>query len=157
MWSDILMVAERGFLVRILAWGALSVLAGTALLGVLATRSRRSRLLSHFAFQCIGWGILEIAIGGVLLSRIAPRDLDRATRLDRLLWLNAGLDAGYVAAGAAAAVTAWLLTRRGHPDDSTARGTAVIGGGIGVVVQGAALLALDLHFLSVLERLVYHG
>ena len=157
MWSDSLLMAERGFLLRLLAWGALSVLAGTAILGMLAIRRRRSRLLSHFALQCVGWGMLELAIGAIALSRLAPRDLDAATRLDRLLWLNAGLDAGYVAAGAAAAVTAWTLSRPASAESATARGTAVVGGGIGIVVQGAALLVLDLHFLSVLERLVYHG
>ena len=156
MWSDSLLLAERGFLVRLLAWGAVSIVAGTALLGWLAIRSRRSRLLSHFAMQCVGWGLLELAMGATLLSRVAPRDLDAATRLDRLLWLNAGLDAGYVGVGAAAAVTAWMLSRRGGPDAS-APGTAVVGAGMGIVVQGAALLVLDLHFLSVLERLVYHG
>lgn len=156
MWSDTLLVAERGFLLRLLVWGAASVLAGTGLLGFLALRRRQSPLLSHFAMQSVGWGIVELAIGALALSRAAPRDLAGATRLDRVLWLNAGLDVGYALAGTLAAMVAWRLTRRLDDAGGRSAGIAVIGAGIGIVLQGAALLVLDLHFISVLERLVYH-
>ena len=70
------------------------------------------------------------------------RDYAAATRLDRMLWLNLGLDAGYIGIGATLAIAGWTLGRRAAP----------VGAGIGILVQGCALLALDLLLLSVTTR-----
>jgi hypothetical protein len=71
------------------------------------------------------------------------RDADGAARLDRLLWLNTGLDVGYVAVGLTLAIAGWSLGRR----------LGAVGAGLGVVVQGMALLALDVRFISILTRI----
>ena len=142
MWADTLLAAERALLLRLLAWGALSVLAGTAMLAWLRLRGRSSALLEHFARQMAGWGGLELAFVALSWRSLAPRDLSAATRLDRLLWLNAGLDIGYVLVGVSLAITGWRLGRR----------LGMVGAGIGVVVQGTALLLLDLLLASQISR-----
>ena len=147
MWSDTLLAAERAHLVRLLAWGAASVVAGTALLAVVLVARRGtpggSPLLTNFAVQCAAWGAIDLAIAGFAWRGLALRDAAGATKLDRLLWLNTGLDVGYVAVGVALAVVGWQLGRR----------LGLVGAGLGVVVQGLALLILDAHFIAVLDRL----
>jgi hypothetical protein len=142
MWADTLLAAERALLLRLLAWGALSVLAGTAILAGLRLRHRSSALLEQFAMQMAGWGTLELAFVALSWRALAQRDLSSATRLDRLLWLNAGLDIGYVLVGVSLAVTGWTLGRR----------LGAVGAGIGVIVQGTALLLLDLLLASQISR-----
>lgn len=142
MWADTLLTAERALLLRLLAWGALSILAGTGMLAWLRFRARSSALLEHFAVQMAAWGMVELAFVALSWRSLAPRDLPAATRLDRLLWLNAGLDVGYVLVGVTLAITGWRLGRR----------LGVVGAGIGVVVQGAALLLLDLILASQISR-----
>ncbi|HEX5580103.1 MAG TPA: hypothetical protein VFX39_00910, partial [Gemmatimonadaceae bacterium] len=65
------------------------------------------------------------------------RDLTGYTQLDRMLWLDVGLEVGYVGIGLTLLVTALALGRRLAP----------VGAGIGIVVQGLGLLVLDLYFL----------
>ena len=143
MWSDTLLAAELGHLHRLMLWGGASLAAGLALLLVVA-RAHRSPLLFHFALQTAAWGAVDLVIALSGIRGAAARDLAAATRLDRLLWLNVGLDAGYVAVGITIALCAWLLGRR----------LGGIGAGVGIVVQGLALLLLDARFLLVLARSV---
>ena len=142
MFADTLLQLERGHLVRLLVWGALSVLLGTALLGVLAATRRRSPLLHHFALQLAAWGAIDLALGAVAWRGLALRDLAGATHLDRLLWLNIGLDAGYVGVGVTLAVAGWALGRR----------LSLVGAGLGVIVQGLGLAVLDLYFAAQIAR-----
>ena len=88
MWADALQRAEGAHLLRVVAWGAASLLAGTALLAWLRASNRDSRLLHHFAIQSCAWGTVEVAMALELLAGLAPRDLASATRLDRVLWLT---------------------------------------------------------------------
>lgn len=146
MWSDTLLAAERAHLVRLLAWGAASVIAGTALLVLVAVRrgsAGGSPLLTNFAIQCAAWGAIDLLIAGFAWRGLALRDVTGATKLDRLLWLNGGLDVGYVGVGIALAIVGWQLGRR----------MGLVGAGLGVTVQGLALLVLDAHFISILNRL----
>ena len=147
MWSDSLLAAEREHLQRLVLWAIASVLVGTALLAWLAIRRERAPLLSHFAIQSVAWGAIDLAIAGWAWRGLKMRDLDGATALDRFLWLNVGLDVGYVGVGVTLAVTGWMLGRR----------LGLVGAGIGVVVQGLALLVLDAVFINTLRRLVHHG
>ena len=144
MWSDALLTAERSHLRLLTVWGAGSVIVGTLLLALLAVRSARSPLLSHFAMQTAAWGAIDLVLVLLAWRGLAGRDYESFTRLDRLLWLNAGLDAGYIAVGITIAVAAWTLGRR----------LGGVGAGIGIVVQGLALLFLDARFISVLNRLL---
>lgn len=142
MWADTLLDAERAHLMRLLIWSGASVLAGTALLAWLRAGAHRSDLLQHFAIQCIGWGLVDAVFAGVMLPRLAMRDVSGATRLDRVLWLNIGLDGGYILVGITLAVVGWKLSRH----------LKLVGAGIGVVVQGTALALLDLVLAAQISR-----
>lgn len=142
MWADTLMTAEGAHLLRLLAWGAASLLVGTVLLAWLRTSHRRSALLEQFAIQTAAWGAAEIALAAVARASLHARDLAGATRLDRLLWLNIGLDAGYMMLGLTLAIVGWRLARH----------LGYVGAGVAIVVQGGALMLLDLAFAAQISR-----
>lgn len=142
MWADTLLAAEGAHLLRILLWGAASLLVGTGLLAWLRLGARRSALLEQFAIQTAAWGTAEVALAALARASLAMRDLTAATRLDRLLWLNLGLDAGYVMLGLALAVVGWRLARH----------LGYVGAGIAIIVQGGALALLDLTFALQISR-----
>jgi len=144
MWSDTLLALERAHLLRLLAWSGTSMLVGTALYVVLTVRRTDSALLQHFAIQTCAWGLLNLGIAATGMARLAERDLASATRLDRILWLSVGLDLGLVLVGATLAASGWWLARR----------LGVVGAGIGVLVQGAGLLVLDLRFVAITARVL---
>lgn len=142
MWADTLLAAEGAHLLRLLLWGAASLLVGTGLLAWLRLGARRSALLEQFAIQTAAWGTAELALAGLARASLAMRDLTAATRLDRLLWLNLGLDAGYAMLGLALALVGWRLARH----------LGYVGAGIAIVVQGGALALLDLTFALQISR-----
>ena len=144
MFSDTLLLAERAHLTRILVWGAASVLAGSLVLALLVARRVGSPLLLHFAIQTAAWGAIDLLIAAVARRGLALRDVGGATRLDRFVWFNNGLDVGYVAVGLTLAIVGWTLGRR----------LGLVGAGIGIVVQGLALLVLDLRFSTALARIL---
>jgi len=142
VWSDTLLTAERQHLLRLLLWAALSIVAGTLVMVMLAARRARSPLLSHFAIQLVAWGIVFGTIAAVRWQGLHLRDLSGAARLERMTWLNIGLDAGYVAVGVTLVVAGRALGKR----------TSMIGAGAGVILQGLALLLLDLQFAALVSR-----
>ena len=144
MWSDTLLLAERSALIRLALWGAASVVAGTGLFAVLAVRRQRSALLDGFALQSVVWGTVGLARVVDGMAALVPRDAAAAMRLERWVWVLTGLDVGLAGVGVTMAVTGWVLGRR----------FGVVGAGIGIFVQGAALFALDARFATILNRLV---
>jgi hypothetical protein len=142
MWADTLLAAEGAHLLRLLLWGAASLFVGTGLLAWLRLGARRSALLEQFAIQTAAWGAVEIALAALARRSLGIRDLAGATRLDRLLWLNLGLDAGYLMLGLALAIVGWRLAR--HP--------GYVGAGIAIIVQGVALALLDLTLAIQISR-----
>ena len=144
MWADTLLAAERAHLLRLATWAMASVVTGTALLALLRVQRRVSPVLSHFALQVVAWGAIELLLAWIARSMLALRDMSGARSLERALWFNTGLDAGYVAVGLMLAVSGWVMGRR----------LAAVGAGTGIVVQGLALFALDLLFASRLASLV---
>lgn len=141
-WADTLLDVERLHVLKLLVWGALSVGVGTALLAFLRFRRVDSLLLQHFAIQSVAWGLIDIAIAVWARQGLALRDLASAVALDRFVWLNVGLDVGYVAVGATLALTGWKLGRR----------LGLVGAGTGVIVQGCALALLDLQLAAAIVR-----
>lgn len=112
---------------RLLGWSVLSVAVG--LVGV-ATGEAFWRA---FGIQCVVWGLIDAGIA--LLGRRNARRRARpaaieAQALRRALWVNAGLDVGYILIGAG---VAWAGA--GHPE--------WLGHAAGVVVQGVFLLGFD--------------
>lgn len=144
MWSDTFLLLERAHLQRLLLWAAASVVCGSAILLLLRRGRERSPLLFHFALQTTAWGLVELVLAGNAWRALALRDLQGAARLDRFLWLNIGLDAGYVATGVTLAAAAWTLGRRGGG----------IGAGTAIVLQGFALLLLDARLLFLIDPFV---
>ena len=144
MWADTLLAAERAHLARLALWAMSSLLMGTAVLAVLRVRGRASPLLSHFALQMAAWGAIELLLVWAARGGLELRNAGAARSLERFLWLNNGLDIGYVAVGVTLAVTGWVLGRR----------LGAVGAGIGIVIQGLALLILDLHLARQLTALV---
>lgn len=142
MWADTLLSAQRAHVLRLLLWGATSVLAGTGVVAWLRMGARRSPLLYHFGVQTAGWGMVDAAIAGAGWANLGARDLAGATRLDRILWLNVGLDVGYVLVGLTLVTVGLRLGRR----------YGLIGAGLGVIVQGAALALLDLVLAAQISR-----
>lgn len=129
-------------LVRLALWAGVSIIAGTAIIALLRALRRQSAILLHFAIQLAAWGFLNAAIALWARRGLAIRDLSGAIALDRFLWFNIGLDAGYVLVGAMLALVGWRLGRRG----------GLVGAGIGIVVQGLALALLDLQLSASIVR-----
>jgi hypothetical protein len=144
MWSDTFLLLERAHLQRLLLWGLASAIAGTTLLVLTRKTRRQSPLLFHFALQMAAWGLVDLVLAGNAWRALSLRDLQSAAQLDRFVWLNVGLDIGYVATGMVLGTAAWMLGRRGGG----------IGAGAAIVVQGLALLVLDARFLFLIDRFV---
>ncbi len=135
-WADSLLSFERLHLLKLLVWALLSITAGTALIALQRIRRQHSPLLTHFAIQSVAWGLVDAAIVGVV------RDYAGAVALDRFVWLNIGLDGGYVAVGLTLALLGWRLDRR----------FGLVGAGLGITVQGLALVVLDLQLAATILR-----
>ncbi len=141
-WADSLLEFERLHLLKLTLWGSLCVAVGVVMLTALRFRHPPSALLKHFAIQTTAWGVVDLAIVFWAHRRLALRDLDAAVALDRFVWLNVGLDLGYVAVGLTLAVLGWKLGRR----------LGIVGAGVGVIVQGLALAVLDLQLAATIIR-----
>jgi hypothetical protein len=144
VWADTLLAFERAHLDRLLVWGGASVAVGVLLLTALAARRVDSPLLRHFGIQTAAWGAIDVALALWAARGLTLRDHAAATALDRFLWLNLGLDVGYVGVGATLAVAGWALGRR----------LGAVGAGLAVITQGAALFLLDLIVVQQLRGTV---
>ncbi len=143
MWADSLLGAEQAHLWRLVLWGAASVLVGSGILAAVARRRAEAALLWHFGLQTAAWGAVDLAIAAWASRDLGYRDVDGLRALREFLWLNLGLDAGYVAVGITLGACAWAMGRR----------AGALGAGIGVAVQGLGLLVLDGWLVVLLNRL----
>ena len=144
MWADTLLAAERSHVIRLVIWAVTSATLGTILVALIMGRRTVAPIVLGFAIQALAWGGAELLFALVRWRTLAMRDVSAATRLDRLTWFNAGLDVGIVVAGVAIAAMAWVNGRR----------LSGVGAGLGVLVQGLALLVINLTFASILARLI---
>lgn len=140
MWADSLLALERGHLLRLAVWGAGCVLLGTLLLGALVWRRTDATFLRHFAIQTAAWGAVDLAICAWAWRGLSLRDFAGAQSLVNFLWLNTGLDVGYVLMGATLA-----LACRGP-----APRPAGVGAGVGIALQGIALFLLDIRLIALI-------
>ena len=143
MWADTLLDLERGHLIRLLIWGILSTVSGTLLLAWLAWRRGAAELLRHFGIQTAAWGVVIAAVALWGWRALELRDFAGLQRLVNILWLNVGLGAGYAAVGATLALMGWNLGRR----------AGFVGAGLGILVQGLALMLLDLRLVAAIGPL----
>jgi hypothetical protein len=144
MWSDTLLAAERSHLIRVAIWAATSAALGMAFVTIITIRRLIAPIVLWFAIQTLVWGSLELIVSAARWHTVSMRDISAAARLERLTWLGVGLDVGLVAVGVATILLAWTPRRR----------LGAFGGGLGIIVQGLALLVLDLRFAAVLARLI---
>ena len=114
-------------------FGGSSVIIGRALSGPSVGPTLRA-----FGRQTAAWGAINLAIAAVGAARARSHPAE-ATRLRRTLLINAGLDVGYVAAGAHVAHHRSTFGGRVAPE-------AARGHGLAVVTQGLGLMALDLYY-----------
>lgn len=141
MYADTLLELERGHLLRLGLWAGVSILAGALLLAFIVWRKHQAAFLRHFSIQTLAWGVVDMAIVAWAWRGLAYRDYASSLELQHFLWLNVGLDAGYVGIGLTLALTGWLVGRK----------LGALGAGVGIVVQGFALFVLDLRLLTVME------
>jgi hypothetical protein len=146
MFADTLLAFERAHLLRLFAWGGASLLAGTLLLALVTLRRAAgpAPLVRHFGVQTAAWGAVNLAIAAWAWRGLALRDHAGARGLERVLWLNLGLDAGYVGVGVTLALTGWVVARR----------LGAVGAGAAVAVQGLVLLLLDWLLVQQLRGVV---
>lgn len=130
---------------KLLAWSGASVAGGIGLL-LLGDRFWRG-----FGSQCVGWGTIDALIAAFGLhgastkadmpdAHTPERQMRERTALRRILWINTGLDVGYIAGGAALALT------RGKHDHF------LHGVGWGIVFQGGFLFFFDLLHALLLRK-----
>ena len=130
----------------------MSILAGWAgvnLVAGLAASFATTGSWQAFHRMNAGWNVVNLAIAGFGLWSAAGQDpstmtlvesLEAATGLERVLWLNVGLDVGYVVLGG------WLWERGARTASSMLEGF-----GQSIVLQGAFLFAFDVA-MSVMAR-----
>jgi hypothetical protein len=112
------------------------------MLAVLLWKRIESPMLRHFALQTAAWGGVTLILAYIAWRRLGTRDHAAAVALDRLVWLNIGLDLGYLAVGVTLAVTGWVVARR----------LALVGAGSAIVLQGGMLALLDYVFAQQIAR-----
>lgn len=149
MWADLLQQAEKLYLLRLGAWGALATLAGTAVL-VIAQGPRRSQFLRGFGWICVICGFLELVIALAGYQGVPLRDISGATRLDRLTWLQLGLFIGLAGVGVTLAVTARVM--RVRADASNEPPLSSVGAGAAMALHGLALATLKLLLIADISR-----
>ena len=142
MWADQVLAFERAHLLRLLLWGSASIATGLGCWLFWRRQQLELPLLRHFAIQTGAWGTIDVLLALAARPSLALRDYDGVTSLDRFIWLNCGLDVGYVAVGITLAWCGWKLTR--------SRG--LLGAGLGVGIQGMALLLLDVRLAALLSQ-----
>lgn len=143
--GNALLVLERAHLVRLAVWAVGSLVVGLLLL-VWSRRSALREFWRHAGIQSAAWGLVDLVIVAVAARGLTPRDLAGAVALDRVLWLNIGLDAGYAMVG----LTLIAVGGRASPNGS--RRPGLVGAGAAIVLQGVALAALDGYLSAAIVR-----
>lgn len=117
-------------LIRLGVWALFSIVFGVVIL----LAKRQNLAAQHFSMQFIVWGLIDGIIVLFGLRDNSRPDLVAAIKLREFLWLNEGLDVGYVAVG----ITLIIVGRW-----SKVNSASLIGAGLGVMIQGFLLLLLD--------------
>jgi hypothetical protein len=117
-------------------WATLNLISGSAGYFLSAKNTK------YFHQMNAGWNIVNLGIAGFALYNLGQSDaslmgysesLSKLQNLDKILLFNAGLDFGYMAAGA------WLWERGLRKDSKRLEGY-----GKSLILQGGFLLAFDL-------------
>lgn len=142
MYADTLLRGEQFHLLHVMVWGASNVLAGLAVMLLLARYASAAAALRSFGIAVLVLGLVEMAGGFWRYRGVALRDYSGAVELDRMVWFEAGILLGALAVGLTVAVTAWRYGRRLGP----------VGVGVAVATHAAALLVLQMQLAQVIVR-----
>ena len=142
MLAETLLHAELLHLLRVMLWGAASVIAGTAVFVLLLVRRAASPLLRSFGGACLVLGGLELLGAGISYHAAPLRDYYAAVRLDRTVWFELGFAAAALLAAVAFAIEGWRIGRR----------LGVVGASVAVALHSLAILLLDLQLAFVISR-----
>lgn len=137
-----LLVLEQEHLDRLTVLAVASIAIGLAMFAWHRSRRGGRPFVQHFGIQSAAWGAVDLAIVWWAARGLAERDLEGALALDRVLWLNIGLDLGYAMVGATLVLCGWRLGRK----------LGLVGAGAAIIVQGIALAALDAQLSAALVR-----
>ncbi|MBA3854135.1 MAG: hypothetical protein C0503_06955 [Gemmatimonas sp.] len=107
-----------------------------------ARRAEQPAFWRHAGIQTAAWGAVDLLIVALAWRGLSTRDLAGAIALDRVLWLNIGLDVGYAMVGLTLLVFGLRAPRR----------PGLIGAGAAIVVQGLALAVLDAILSAAIVR-----
>lgn len=143
-WADSLLALERLYFLKLVLWGAASVIAGTMIRAVTAVKGRSAPMLRALAHSLAALGVAELGAALPLRAGAGLRDLGSATTLDRALWLVSGLVLGWAVVAFLAALRA---ARRRPASDARAAGLA-----IGVGLHGVAIAILTLQLARAIVR-----
>lgn len=143
-WADSLLALERLFYLKLILWGALSVLGGSGVITGLLVSRTESPLLRRFADVTLVSGALAVVAGSWMRHGTSLRDLTAAISLDRGLWFGIGFGAGLVLTGVVLAVCGARNGADWRP--------GTVGAGIAVIVQGLALALLSLQLSAGVVR-----
>jgi hypothetical protein len=136
-----LLALEQGHLFRLGVWAVGSLLLGGAM-WAWARRAAVPEFWRHAGIQSAAWGAVDLAIAALAAQGLAPRDVAGAIALDRVLWLNIGLDVGYAMVGLTLLAFGLRAPRR----------PGLLGAGAAIVAQGVALAALDAYLSAAIVR-----
>jgi len=142
MWADQVLAFEKAHLARLLIWAVASVVTGLGCWVYARAQQENQPFLRHFAIQTGAWGAIDALLALGARPGLALRDYGGLTNLDRFLWFNCGLDVGYIAVAITLALCGWKL----------AKSRALLGAGVAIGIQGAALLLLDLRLAALLTQ-----
>jgi hypothetical protein len=130
----------------LLGWGV-----GSIITGFLWTRSR-SQALQALGNQFIAWGAVDGSIAAFAIANAAKKSslvesgeitphehYLQAEQFERIIWVNALLDIGYMLGG--------FRLARGNPQDRRRQGM-----GWGILTQGAFLFAWDILLALIAQR-----
>ncbi len=143
-WADSLLGLERLYFLKLMLWGATSVVAGTVICALTAVKGRSAPMLRALALSLAVLGVAELGAALALRAGTGLRDLESATTLDRALWLVSGLVLGWAVVAFLAALRA--ARRRPAPDARAA------GLGMGVGLHGVAIAILTLQLARAIVR-----
>jgi hypothetical protein len=134
---------EKRSMITLTAWGGSNLTSG--LIGMFSSTGESL----YFHQMNVAWGTINMGIGlsALLSKRKNPKDLkgivEQDHRLEKVLYLNTGLDFAYMTAG---------LLLRAQAQSSNSNYHRFIGFGNSLLIQGGFLFAFDLAQIIINSR-----
>jgi hypothetical protein len=134
---------EKRSMLTLTSWGGLNLTSG--IIGMYSSNGESS----YFHQMNAAWGAINMSIGisALLIKAQEPRDLkgivEQDHRLEKILYINTGLDVAYVTAG---------LLFRAQAQNDNGNYQRFMGFGNSLLIQGGFLFAFDLAQIIINSR-----